>query len=404
MKQYTLLHGDCLELLKTLPDNSVDSIVTDPPYELGFMGKKWDSTGIAYSVEMWSECLRVLNHGGHLLAFGGTRTYHRMACAIEDAGFEVRDMIEWVYGSGFPKSLNVGKAVDKLQGNEREKLNERGGAIQKGSVNWQGQDRKDGKGSGFKEKFVDTKGTSEWEGWGTALKPAHEPVCMARKPLAEKTVAQNVLKYGTGGINIDESRVGTEDNTGRKNSGAKGGQNLYGDSERYNSETHSQGRFPANLIHDNSEEVRECFPETKSGSGNKNTGNRDGIFGKLGKGNGDGIGGDSGNASRFFKSIIYAAKASKADRGNGNTHATVKPNALMAYLIKMVTRQGGIVLDPFMGSGTTGVAAVRHGFGFIGIEKESDHFEICKARIERDVKQQCERGELDLPHKQLTLF
>lgn len=245
-----LLHGNCIDELKKIEDNSIDSIVTDPPYELGFMGKSWDSTGIANNKEMWAECLRVLKPGGHLLAFSGTRTYHRMASAIEDAGFEVRDMIEWVYGSGFPKSLNIGKAVDKLQGNKREELNERGGAIQKGSTNWQGQDRSHGKGSGFKEKFIETKGTSEWEGWGTALKPAHEPICMARKPLAEKTVAENCLKYGTGGINIDESRVGITDtkNGFRPNSANK----QYTPTDSFAggkiTEQHPLGRFPANLI------------------------------------------------------------------------------------------------------------------------------------------------------------
>jgi hypothetical protein len=198
-----ILQGDCLIKLKELDDNSVDSIVTDPPYELGFMGKSWDNTGIANNVDMWKECLRVLKPGGHLLSFGGTRTYHRMACAIEDAGFEVRDMIEWVYGSGFPKSLNIGKAVDKLQGNERETVGEHPNP----AGNKAGGNSLNMSAVGMPETAILTKGTSEWEGWGTALKPAHEPICMARKPLAEKTVAENCLKWGTGGINIDESRV-----------------------------------------------------------------------------------------------------------------------------------------------------------------------------------------------------
>ena len=214
-----ILHGDCLIKLKELEDNSIDSIVTDPPYELGFMGKSWDNTGIANNPLMWAECLRVLKPGGYLLSFGGTRTYHRMAVAIEDAGFEVRDMIEWVYGSGFPKSLNIGKAVDKLQGNERKTYlapiaypdsdcwgkpnsNSKGNDIGFETQGTGTRKDMDGKGNQIK-----TKGTSEWEGWGTALKPAHEPICMARKPLGEKTIAENVLKYGTGGINIDESRV-----------------------------------------------------------------------------------------------------------------------------------------------------------------------------------------------------
>ena len=198
-----IIQGDCLDKLKELEDNSIDSIVTDPPYELGFMGKSWDNTGIANNKDMWAECLRVLKPGGHLLAFSGTRTYHRMASAIEDAGFEVRDMIEWVYGSGFPKSLNIGKAVDKLQGNEREWVSK-----SPFQASEEAELRSAGKCQSGRTTHPDiTKGTSEWEGWGTALKPAHEPICMARKPLSEKTVAENCLKWGTGGINIDESRV-----------------------------------------------------------------------------------------------------------------------------------------------------------------------------------------------------
>jgi len=253
-----LLLGDCLEKLKELEDNSIDAIVTDPPYELGFMGKSWDNTGIANDPEMWGECLRVLKSGGYLLAFSGTRTYHRMAVAIEDAGFEVRDMIEWVYGSGFPKSLNIGKAVDKLQGNEREIV---------GKTQGQGTPVHNGN---FKTGEQDvTKGTSQWEGWGTALKPAHEPICMARKPLLEKTVAENVLKYGAGGINIDESRVGTEDEDlareNKKDNGMFGvGNNNNNAQIRKEKGLPPLGRFPANLIHDNSEEVSECFPQNKS--------------------------------------------------------------------------------------------------------------------------------------------
>ena len=190
----TLLHGDCLDKLKELENNSVDSIVTDPPYELGFMGKSWDNTGIANNVEMWKECLRVLKPGGHLLAFSGTRTYHRMACAIEDAGFEVRDMIEWVYGSGFPKSLNIGKAVDKLHGNEREDLGVKTSSSypdSDGVAHYKNRSQSNGSQVNTVGMPRTTKGTSEWEGWGTALKPSHEPICMARKPLSEKTVAEN---------------------------------------------------------------------------------------------------------------------------------------------------------------------------------------------------------------------
>ena len=387
-----VIQGDCLEELKKLEENSIDSIVTDPPYELGFMGKSWDNTGIANNVELWKECLRVLKPGGYLLSFGGTRTYHRMASAIEDAGFEVRDMIEWVYGSGFPKSLNIGKAIDKLQGNKREVsgYEERFGR----------EGRKAN--CGFKEEYVGASGTQDqsamkpimlpvsneakqWEGWGTALKPAHEPICMARKPLAEKTVAENVLKYGTGGINIDDSRVETSDKYSYPN-GAGGNSFSVGeepDGKRTEPvESNSLGRFPANLIHDNSEEVRECFPETKSGGGNKATKTAETFLGT-------GFGGtdnsiwecDSGNASRFFKSIIYQAKASKSGRGEDNNHPTVKPIALMEYLIKMVTPKGGTVLDPFAGSGTTLLAAKELGYEYIGIEKEKEYIDIINKRI-----------------------
>lgn len=340
--------ADCLTFMKGIPDNSVDSVVTDPPYELGFMGKSWDNTGIANNPDMWKECLRVLKPGGHLLAFSGTRTYHRMASAIEDAGFEVRDMIEWVYGSGFPKSLNIGKAVDKLQGNEREIV----GQSRNGSNSLMGGL------SGTETTTIQdiTKGTSEWEGWGTALKPAHEPICLARKPLAEKTVAENCLKYGTGGINIDESRVGTEEITihGYKGDSYSQSYKENGTKPELNEYKQVSGRFPANLILDNSEEVRECFPDTKSvksaRGGNKTTDDTHAIrFGSSELSNYECGFNDSGNASRFFKSIpteeqdeiqeectsmeekleklcflpeaaksiIYQAKASKSERQKG---------------------------------------------------------------------------------------
>lgn len=378
-----LILGDSLEKLKELDEESVDSVVCDPPYELGFMGKSWDSTGIANNPRVWAECLRVLKPGGYLLAFSGTRTYHRMAVAIEDSGFEIRDMIEWVYGSGFPKSLNIGKAVDKLQGNDREVAEyiAPDGKPRDKVERWEvGQkaNRRNGEVS---------KGTSEWEGWGTALKPAHEPICMARKPLTEKTVALNVLKHGTGGINIDESRVGTEtirrDNY--KSTGKQGSISLPGEASHAGEEyttTFGEGRFPANLIHDNSEEVRECFPETKIVvriSEDKDEQQNTWSLGRTGttpRGHND-----SGNASRFFKSIIYQAKASKSGRGEGNNHPTVKPIALMEYLIKMVTPKGGTVLDPFMGSGSTGVASKQNGYSFIGIDMTEDYIKIAEARI-----------------------
>lgn len=432
-----IICGDCIEVMKTLPDNSVDSVVTDPPYNLtstsrprpdqnedgsygkqvpfsrqqsrgGFMGKEWDGTGIAFKKELWQEVLRVLKPGGHLLSFGGTRTYHRMACAIEDAGFEIRDMVEWIYGSGFPKSLNIGKAIDKLQGNERELI----GTNRAGS-----KERNGYKGDmaimPFETKTIDltlTKGTSEWEGWGTALKPAHEPICLARKPLGEKSVAENVLKWGTGGMNIDKSRVGTEEisvHNAPKGTFAGGEAGRGSDTESYRNH---QGRFPANLCHDNSEEVRECFPETKSGGGLTKRKNEDAMF-DFGQGYEREEISDSGNASRFFKSIIYTAKASKSERDRGcegmeekkrfgggiegasiplkgspmptarNNHPTVKPLDLMKYLIEMITPPKGIVLDPFAGSGSTLVAAKETGFNFIGIEKEEDYCRIAEARV-----------------------
>lgn len=369
-----ILHGNCLDKLKELEDNSIDSIVTDPPYELGFMGKSWDSTGIANNVELWKECLRVLKPGGHLLAFSGTRTYHRMASAIEDAGFEVRDMIEWVYGSGFPKSRNIGKDVEKINVGGLKNLKQigtkQGIKCETGTKGYSySKEYVAGKCMGGKQisgKIPVYEINNEWEGWGTALKPAHEPICLARKPLEEKTVAENVLKYGTGGINIDESRV--EAQKGDKFEGTG-----------FRDDT-AIGRFPANLIHDNSEEVRECFPN---------------------------------ESDRFFKSIIYQAKASKSERNKGceeleekktkgsiglntvggtptnytecrinkNHHPTVKPIALMEYLIKMVTPKGGIVLDPFMGSGSTGCAAKKNGYDFVGIEMEDEYIKIAEARI-----------------------
>ena len=389
-----LLKGDCLDLMKTLADNSIDAIVTDPPYGLEFMGKEWDK-GVP-ALEFWVEMLRILKPGGHLLSFSGTRTYHRMAVNIEDAGFEIRDMIEWLYGSGFPKSLNIGKSVDKLQGNGREDLGEApklGGRT--GKNPYQSEDDNF---NGENNKDRITKGTSEWEGWGTALKPAHEPICMARKPLEKGlTVAENCLKWGTGGINIDESRVGmTQDdidftnNKANKNTprGFISKSHIFHNHEKYVADTdfvNKLGRFPANLIHDNSEEVKECFPESVSGGGVK--GNRPDYknesldFQTSRKFRPVGIGGDSGNASRFFKSIIYQAKASKSERGLSNNHPTVKPTALMEYLINMVSKENAIVLDPFGGSCTTAIACLNTKRKYICMEKDDAYYEIGLKRV-----------------------
>ena len=423
-KRYKLLNGDCLDKLKELEDNSIDSIVTDPPYGLSFMGKKWDYD--VPSQAIWEECIRVLKPGGHLLAFAGSRTYHRMAVRIEDAGFEIRDQIMWVYGSGFPKSHNIGKAVDKLQGNQRQVVGSDSrtakdacwGKADPNSPNY------DGSTYGVGEWDV-TKGNSPYEGWGTALKPAHEPIVMARKPF-KGSVAENVLEWGTGGINVDGCRIGYEDTpnaatnpkyrleggykTPEKGQESKGAVSF----SSSNNDINPSGRFPANIIFD--EEAGKILDEqapkvgnafnatrkqdTRGGGGHTLTrehseGENNGVF--------DGLGG----ASRFF----YCPKVSKKERNEGceeleekgysinqahnsktleeryalkskNIHPTVKPTDLMTYLIRLVTPKGGIVLDPFMGSGSTGKAAMREGFQFVGIEREQEYMEIAEQRID----------------------
>jgi site-specific DNA-methyltransferase (adenine-specific) len=379
---YQIHHGDCLEVLRTLADSSVDAVVTDPPYGLAFMGKRWD-----YDVpgtDVWAECLRVLKPGGHLLAFAGTRTQHRMAVRIEDAGFEIRDMIAWVYGSGFPKSLDVSKAIDKAAGAEREVVNTR---IVKDIRRNVEADLKQGKtdrcgkfAPGSPSLYMEynltapaTDAARQWQGWGTALKPALEPITVARKPLAG-TVAANVLEHGTGALNVDGCRVGTDGGTSRSE------QAPYSESgwrTGHKVESLNAGRWPANLIHDESEEVTELLRDS----------------------------------ARFF----YCAKASKRDRDEGlqpdviskrqgarpgspdetgkfpdhdhrertgNFHPTVKPTDLMRYLCRLVTPPNGTILDPFTGSGSTGKAAMLEGFQFIGIEREAEYVEIAKARIE----------------------
>jgi DNA modification methylase len=409
-------HGDCLAVMREMPDVSVDAVVTDPPYGLAFMGKRWDYD--VPSVEVWAECLRVLKPGGHLLAFAGTRTQHRMACRIEDAGFEIRDMIAWVYGSGFPKSLDVSKAIDKRGGSvagfeqfrdavraamkrsgvSRSQLQAALGnhmlshylsagsqpavpnlrdyriirdTVRLGSefdvlfadeaereVVGQGssaistrKDLQNGKGtvwgadsSTFDITAPATPEAQQWAGWGTALKPALEPITVARKPLTG-TVAENVLAHGTGALNVDGCRVGTDGGTAKGSKPMGEGNGIYGAGLRGACEITqlSAGRWPANLTHDGSEEV----------------------VGLL------------NDAARFF----YCAKASKADRGDDNHHPTVKPTDLMRYLCRLVTPPGGTVLDPFAGSGSTGKAAALEGFRFIGIEREAEYVEIARARI-----------------------
>ena len=369
-----LLNGCCRRQMKKLQRRKimVDAVVTDPPYHFntiverfgkegsapaqfgtdgafkrastGFMGKEWDGGDIAFDPMTWSLCLGLLKPGGHLIAFSASRNYHRMAVAIEDAGFEIRDQIMWIYGSGFPKSHNIGKQVDKIQGNEREVVGKGKPMSSLGVLHddsWESD-----------SNYNETKGNSEYEGWGTALKPAHEPIVLARKPISEKSIADNVLMWGTGAINIDGCRIESDDvSVDRKkvvrksrsdegvwtneNSGMKAEGSEFADAD-------PRGRFPSNLIHN----------------------------------------GIDTDWARYF----YCPKVSKTERNNSalqNTHPTVKPVELMKYLCRLITPKGGTVLDPFMGSGSTGMAAKDEGFDFIGIEKEKEYYEIAEARIKK---------------------
>lgn len=405
-----LLLGDCLEKLKELPDNSVDSIVTDPPYGLGkepdalamlrdwletghhevkgkgFMGKEWDA--FVPQPLVWRECLRVLKPGGHLLSFAGTRTQDLMALGLRLAGFEIRDMVAWVYGSGFPKSLDVSKALDKMAGAEREvvgKYSHPDGRERPNSTRSTGDVY--GSHGGPLETPITAPATDaakQWHGWGTALKPALEPITLARKPL-EGTVAANVLKWHTGGINVDGCRVDAESRKicNYQSTGAQGCMTHTGvaghSGREYSERIETSGRWPANLIHDGSDEVVGLFPDTKSGGGDKHSKSQDGnIFKGLSPVSGlHTYQGDSGSAARFF----YAAKCSKKDR-EGSTHPTMKPTELMRYLCRLITPPGGVILDPYMGSGSTGKAAMQEGnFSFIGIERDPDYFRIAETRI-----------------------
>ena len=386
--------GDCREILRGLADNSVDSVVTDPPYELGFMGKKWDHTGIAYDVSVWEECLRVLKPGGHVLAFGGSRTFHRMAVAIEDAGFEIRDSIAWISNKTFPKSLNVSKAIDKKLGAEREVV---GSKLGLPGYHLSVSDGGQALGKGVSSSTLKTRlaasqitapGSTEakqWDGWGTGLKNVVEPIVMGRKPLVG-TVAANVLVWGVGGLNIDASRVAADMSefvsaTGKPRSGM-GHAHGFAMGDGYGGENanppNALGRWPANVILD---EYSAGLLDEQSGE----------------------------NPSRFF----YCAKASKRDRNEGlegleperhadrvaddgvggenprnrtntakqNFHPTVKPTTLMRYLIKLVTPPGGTVLDPFTGSGSTGKAALLDGYKFVGVELTEEYLPIIEGRL-----------------------
>jgi site-specific DNA-methyltransferase (adenine-specific) len=374
-----LIQGDCLDRLLDLQDCSVDSIVTDPPYELGFMGRKWDSSGIANNVELWEQCLRVLKPGGHLLAFGGTRTYHRMTVAIEDAGFEIRDCIQWLYGSGFPKSLDVSKAIDKAAGAEREVTGQREvtrDLSRDGRTGDEAISPVAVHGATIDVTAPALPEAKQWEGWGTALKPANEPIVVARKPLAEKTVAANVLKWGTGAININGCRVegapwafSHTDKTSRS-SGIMG--DVSGAREGV-AESHSSGRWPANVLFD--ERAAESLGEPSrffyvaKASGKERTAGLENMPDKK----------KPGWSSGELNPGSFQSKMTKKEAKN--VHPTVKPITLMRYLCRLVTPPGGTVLDPFTGSGSTGCGAVLEGFDFVGIEREEEYIIIAEARI-----------------------
>jgi site-specific DNA-methyltransferase (adenine-specific) len=385
----TLYYGDCLDVLAQLPDASVDSVVTDPPYGLDFMGKHWDTGAVAFDTAVWGHCLRVLKPGGHLLAFGGTRTWHRLACAVEDAGFEIRDSIAWLYGSGFPKSLNVGKAIDSITGADREEVS--GGRVAASLGNNRTLD-----GGKANPNYAHTKGTSDWEGWGTALKPAFEPVVVGRKPLSG-TVAGNVLAHGVGALNVDGCRVGSDERTNRGMSSL----GVMHDDDWKPREVSSTvaGRWPSNVVID---------PETAEGidrqSGGTPTGDGalsmkyceadSGDFGIL---NDDGWKpkprmhpnyNDNGGASRFFPTFRYQAKAPTDERptANGIAHPTVKPLNLMRWLVRLVTPAGGLVLEPFAGSGTTAEACIHEHMRCIAIERESDYLPLIVARLSKPIE------------------
>jgi DNA modification methylase len=414
-----VLHaGDCLAVLPMLPANSFDSCVTDPPYHLtsgnavydfaidqrgktrtrrapkggGFMGKEWDGGDIAFRPEVWREVFRVLKPGAHLLAFGGTRTYHRMVCAIEDAGFEIRDCVQWIYASGFPKSMDVSKAIDRAAGAEREiiglKYHARDGDVSNQA--WAAN----GKSAGYDyatnpktlgvglETAPATDAARQWSGFGTALKPACELIVLARKPLSEPTVAANVLKWGCGALNIDGCRVGDDVTTTRRN-GDSGGNGAYGRDERIFTRENPPGRWPANVIHDGSEEVVEAFPETKSGEllpHHRKSGN--GLSGtstfeiRDRTGEPAAVYGDQGSAARFF----YTSKADSDDR-LGSKHPTVKPLDLIQYLVRLVTPPKGLCLDPFAGTGTLGEACIRENMRAVLIEKEPEYQDDVRRRM-----------------------
>lgn len=393
----TLYHGDCRTVLPTLGDASVESVVTDPPYELAFMGRRWDASGVAFDPAVWSECLRVLKPGGHMLAFGGSRTWHRLACAVEDAGFEIRDSIAWLYGSGFPKSLDVSKAIDRAAGAEREVVGlsrRHGGGVA-------------GAGSSYEVSPVvpvltapATPDAERWLGWGTALKPAFEPVVVARKPLAG-TVAANVLAHGAGALNIDACRVATGETLGRTNGIRNPGDAssfLIGDgSGRFDRSDSAGGRWPTNVALDQhtAAEIDQQSGETTSTLRGKDYDTDKAWFGG-GRASPANTHADSGGASRFFPVFRYEAKAPTSERPRAGdvAHPTVKPLDLMRWLVRLVTPPGGLVLDPFAGSGTTAEACVIEGFRCVTIEREADYLPLITARLTKPLEPVLDLGAL----------
>ena len=389
MSEFELFQGDCNEVMADFDDDTFDAVVCDPPYSLTFMGNSWDKhTNFQEWCKQWAtEALRVLKPGGYLLAMGSPRTYHRLTCGIEDAGFEIRDSLLYLYGSGFPKSHSISLAIDKAKGGK-----DRGKAVATASTKlpYQGgqygqqSEEKLPSGQQLPAYEPQSNEAKQWEGWGTNLKPAYEPIVMARKPLGEKTIAANVLKYGAGALNIDATRIGTEIvpiNKLEKWSG-------FGQEKKPNyTPTVSQGRWPANLFLDEvaakelDEQVGETGNQWKKNYGeqyaNEERQYGGGTFGGGGyKGNSTYT--DSGGPSRFF----YTQKAKKSEKTEG-AHPTQKPIDLMRYLVRLITPPGGIILDPFAGSGTTGIAAIKEGFDFVGIEQDESYCDIARRRIEK---------------------
>ena len=377
---YQIHLGNNLDILKSIPDESIDSIVTDPPYEIAFMGKGWDNTGAAYNQELWAECLRVLKAGGHLIAFGATRTIHRTTCAIEDAGFEIRDMISWLYFSGFPKSLNIAKAIDSTLlngGSHSTKL--RKTELEYGTNSYQHKGRNNGILGDVveyerKEIETQTEEAKEFEGWGTALKPAQEPAILARKPLAESSIARQVLKTKTGGLNIDACRFGYGDecwvgpdekirDPRRKDGSLSTGTGIsvqLPEMTYCNSFAHHLGRWPANIY--------QCAKPSRA--------ERDAGLEHLHT-----IGGGSYEFSRDVTLQDNSPNGRQQPQVK-NFHPTVKPLKLMRWLCRLITPPSGTVLDPFAGSGTTLAAAILEGFDVIGFELTAEYMPIIEGRCQ----------------------